>query len=87
MLNTLVAFIIFRRPEVTRKMFEAIRQAKSNKLLVIADDARLTHPKLMVRDLELDNLIQERFPTEPNPNLQSRILRKAKNFVAKVVAR
>ena len=47
----------------------------------------LTHPKIMIRDLELDNLIQERCFTEPTPNLQSRILRKAKNFVAKAIPR
>jgi hypothetical protein len=36
-----VAFIIFKRPDVTAKVFEAIRQAKPSKLFVIADGARL----------------------------------------------
>ena len=43
-LNTPVAFIIFRRPDTTAKAFEAIRQAKPPKLLVIADGPRLDRP-------------------------------------------
>ena len=39
-LKTPVAFIIFKRPDTTEKVFEAIRQAKPPKLLVIADGAR-----------------------------------------------
>lgn len=39
-LKTPVAFIIFKRPDTTEKVFEAIRQAKPLKLLVIADGAR-----------------------------------------------
>ena len=40
-LETPVVFIIFKRPETTEKVFEAIRQAKPPKLLVIADGAHL----------------------------------------------
>ena len=36
-LKTPVAFIIFKRPDTTEKVFEQIRQAKPPKLLVIAD--------------------------------------------------
>lgn len=35
-----VAFIIFNRPEPTAKVFEAIRQARPSKLIVIADGPR-----------------------------------------------
>lgn len=35
-----VAFIIFNRPDTTQKVFNAIREAKPPKLLVIADGAR-----------------------------------------------
>ena len=40
-LSTPVAFIIFNRPDTTERVFEAIRQAKPLKLLVIADGPRL----------------------------------------------
>ena len=43
-LKTPVAFIIFKRPDTTEKVFEAIRQAKPPKLLVIADGARQDMP-------------------------------------------
>ena len=37
---TPIVFLIFRRPELTARVFEAIRQAKPTKLLVIADGPR-----------------------------------------------
>jgi len=43
-LKTPVAFIIFKRPDTTEKVFEAIRQAKPRKLFVIADGARVDRP-------------------------------------------
>ncbi len=43
-MKTPVAFIIFKRPDTTKKVFEAIRQAKPQKLLVIADGARADVP-------------------------------------------
>ena len=43
-LNTPVAFLIFRRPDTTEKVFEVIRQAKPPKLLVIADAPRPDRP-------------------------------------------
>ncbi len=43
-LKTPVAFIIFKRPDTTEKVFEAIRQAQPPKLLVIADGARPEMP-------------------------------------------
>ncbi len=39
-LTTPVAFIIFNRPDFTLKVFERIRQAKPEKLFLIADGAR-----------------------------------------------
>ena len=40
-MKTPVAFIIFKRPETTIKVFEAIRQAKPPQLFVIADGAHI----------------------------------------------
>jgi hypothetical protein len=42
--NTPVIFIIFNRPDTTQKVFEAIRQIKPTKLLIIADGARPNKP-------------------------------------------
>lgn len=42
-MKTPVAFIIFKRPYTTEKVFEAIRQAKPPKLFVIADGPRRNH--------------------------------------------
>jgi hypothetical protein len=39
-MKTPVVLIIFKRPDTTEKVFEAIRQAKPTKLFVIADGAR-----------------------------------------------
>lgn len=39
-LTTPVAFLIFNRPDTTFKVFESIRRAKPNKLLIVADGAR-----------------------------------------------
>ncbi len=43
-LTTPVAFIIFNRPDTTARVFEAIRQAKPPKLLVVADGPRENRP-------------------------------------------
>jgi hypothetical protein len=39
-LNTPVAFLVFNRPDTTVRVFEAIRQARPSKLLVVADGPR-----------------------------------------------
>lgn len=39
-LETPVAFLIFKRPDTTEKVFQAIREAKPKKLLVVADGPR-----------------------------------------------
>jgi tetratricopeptide (TPR) repeat protein len=43
-LKTPICLIIFKRPDTTEKVFEAIRQAKPPKLLVIADGPRTNRP-------------------------------------------
>jgi hypothetical protein len=43
-LTTPVAFLIFNRPDTTARVFEAIRQAKPPKLLVVADGPRADRP-------------------------------------------
>ncbi|MBR8839336.1 MAG: glycosyltransferase family 2 protein [Stigonema ocellatum SAG 48.90 = DSM 106950] len=43
-MKTPVAFMIFKRPDSTEKVFEAIRQAKPPKLFVIADGPRVDRP-------------------------------------------
>ena len=43
-MKTPVAFLIFNRPDTTAKVFEAIRQAKPPKLLVVADGPRSDNP-------------------------------------------
>ncbi len=50
-LMTPVIFIIFNRPETTKKVFEAIRKAKPEKLYIIADGPR----SLVPQDIELCN--------------------------------
>jgi hypothetical protein len=44
-MKTPVAFIIFNRPDTTKRVFEAIRQAQPPKLLVIADGPRVDRPE------------------------------------------
>jgi hypothetical protein len=44
-LKTPVAFIIFNRPETTRRVFAEIARARPQKLLVIADGPRPDHPE------------------------------------------
>lgn len=44
-MKTPVAFLIFNRPDTTQRVFEAIRQAKPPKLLVVADGPRGDRPE------------------------------------------
>lgn len=44
-MNINVALLIFKRPDTTAKVFEAIRQARPRKLLVIADAPREDRPE------------------------------------------
>ena len=43
-LSTPVAFLIFNRPDTTKRVFAEIRKAKPPKLLVVADGPRPDHP-------------------------------------------
>ena len=43
-IDTPIAFLIFNRPDTTEKVFEAIREAKPPKLLVVADGPRKDRP-------------------------------------------
>jgi hypothetical protein len=43
-LQTPVAFLIFNRPETTKRVFEEIRKAQPSKLYVIADGPRIDRP-------------------------------------------
>lgn len=43
-MKTPIAFLIFKRPDTTEKVFEVIRQAKPPKLFVIADGPRVDNP-------------------------------------------
>ncbi len=43
-LNTPVCFLIFNRPEITNRVFQAIRVAKPPQLFVVADGARTERP-------------------------------------------
>ncbi len=43
-LETPIAFCIFNRPELTRRVFGAIARQKPRRLLVVADGPRLDHP-------------------------------------------
>jgi len=48
-LKTPVAFLIFKRPDTTERVFQAIRKAKPKKLLVIADGPRSPEEKKLCR--------------------------------------
>ncbi len=43
-MNTPVAFLIFNRPDVTARVFEAIRRAQPPQLLIVADGPRADRP-------------------------------------------
>lgn len=43
-MDTPVAFLIFNRPDVTARVFEAIRQARPPQLLIVADGPRADRP-------------------------------------------
>ena len=43
-LKTPIAFIIFKRPEETQRVFAEIRKVKPSKLLVVADGPRSNKP-------------------------------------------
>jgi len=56
-LKTPVAFLVFNRPETTRRVFEAIRIARPCRLLVVADGPRENHPGEAARCAEVRAII------------------------------
>ncbi|MBD2260596.1 glycosyltransferase family 2 protein [Pseudanabaena sp. FACHB-2040] len=54
-----VALLIFNRPETTQVVFDAIRQAKPSKLLVIADGPRLDKPNDLERCQQARDIVQK----------------------------
>ena len=53
-----VVFIIFNRPETTKKVFSAISQARPKRLFIIADGPRLNKPGEMDRCLETRSIAE-----------------------------
>ncbi|MEM9399521.1 MAG: glycosyltransferase family 2 protein [Verrucomicrobiota bacterium] len=53
-----VAFFIFKRPETTRKVLDAIRQVKPEKIFVIADGARQNQPGEAEKCVETRSVIE-----------------------------
>lgn len=56
-MNVPVAFIIYKRPETTRRVFEAIRQARPTKLYLIADGPKT--PDLTRACTETRRIVEE----------------------------
>jgi hypothetical protein len=56
-MKTPVVLIIFKRPDTTKKVFEAIRQAQPPKLFVIADGARSGQPGESQKCAEVRSII------------------------------
>lgn len=58
-MKTPVAFIVFNRPSLTSRVFEAIRQAQPSKLFVIADGPRADHPKDVENCMAVNNIVEQ----------------------------
>lgn len=56
-LSTPVAFLVFNRPDLTERVFEAIRQAEPRQLLVVADGPRGDHPADVEKCAAVRNII------------------------------
>lgn len=59
-LNTAVLFIIFNRPDTTKQVFEAIRQAKPPRLYVAADGPREDRPGETGKCVEARRIVDEK---------------------------
>ncbi len=57
-LKTPVAFLIFNRPDTTEKVFDAIRQARPPKLLVVADGPRADRPDEVKKCIATRSIIE-----------------------------
>jgi hypothetical protein len=80
-LKTPVVFIIFKRPDTTKKVFEVIRQAKPPKLFVIADGPRPEKPdevekcvttRAIVKQIDWDCEVLENY-SDVNQGCQQRV--------------
>ncbi len=58
-MKTPIAFVIFNRPDTTKRVFEAIRQAQPPQLLVIADGPRSDRPNEADRCAETRAIINQ----------------------------
>jgi hypothetical protein len=58
-LKTPVALFVFNRPETTARVFEIIRRARPPILLLVADDARLTHQGEVERVAATRSIIEQ----------------------------
>lgn len=82
-MKTAVAFIIFRRPELTAQVFEQIRMARPPRLYIIADGARTDRPGeaeavFATRDIVSDQYIDwpcqvQRLYSEVNMGCKQRV--------------
>jgi len=68
-----VAFFIFNRPDTTARVFEAIAAAQPQRLLVVADGARLDRPgeanlvaqtRAIIDQVDWPCLVDKNFATE-----------------------
>lgn len=57
-MRTAVAFLVFNRPELTRRVLAAIREARPPRLLVVADGPREGHPTDAARCVEVRAVIE-----------------------------
>jgi hypothetical protein len=58
-LTTPIVFIIFNRPEVTRRVFDRIRAARPQQLFIIADAPRLDRPDDRVKCAQVREIVEE----------------------------
>ncbi len=81
-LDVPVVLIIFRRPEETRKVFQAIRRAKPKRLYIVGDAAREGHTaeagaveqcRAIVQEVDWDCQVFTDFPNE-NLGLRERVV-------------
>jgi hypothetical protein len=75
-LTTPVLFIVFNRPDLTRRVFDRIREARPTKLLVSSDGPRLTSPGDQSRVEEVREIIAKGvdWPCEVLTNYSNRNL-------------
>lgn len=58
-LSTPVAMLVFNRPELTARVFAAIRAARPQQLLIVADGPRNGHPEDVQRCAEIRRIVEQ----------------------------